>query len=105
MPRMSRTCRGARPTPTTPHGSPTSWPNLLAHGLIRGSFVPDAQTQEQRADVERAAGDRETPERELSLRRVHHRRALRARRGERRQKERDGGETEQENLHAHKFRL
>src|SRR5436305_3044852 len=41
---MSRTCRGARPTSTMPPGSA----DLLAHGLIRGSFVPDEQTQEMR---------------------------------------------------------
>src|ERR1700720_2609452 len=41
---MSRTCRAARPTSMT-----ATWlADLMAHGLIRGSFVPDEPTQEMR---------------------------------------------------------
>ena len=38
---MSRTCRGRK----TDVNDATWLADLLAHGLIRGSFVPDAATQ------------------------------------------------------------
>src|SRR5215472_13582909 len=41
---MSRTCRGRK----TDINDATWLADLLAHGLIRGSFVPDQQTQEMR---------------------------------------------------------